>query len=103
VGGKKPGFLRLAPCACTARHLEDVLFENSFRNRVSRRTVENRVSGETVVDAGATLRSTPISSHDPVAETRFLRNVHQLDIPALPPHDYGTIRELPPLVERPSL
>jgi hypothetical protein len=78
VGRKKPGFLRIAPRACTVRYLEDVRFGKSFRNRVSRYKGENRVSGEAFVNAGAALRaashSLPRSSHgDPVFEHRHFR------------------------------
>src|SRR5690606_14274752 len=44
VGGTKPGFPPNAACVWTARPLEDVLRGGASRNRVSRRTVENRVS-----------------------------------------------------------
>jgi hypothetical protein len=73
IGGKKPGFLRIASCCCTAHYLEDVIWESACRNRVSRRTGENRVSGKAFVEAGAGVWCTPLSSLKlKVAETRFL-------------------------------
>ena len=61
VGEKKPGFLRLASGDGTARYVEDVLLGNVFRNRVSQRSWENRVSGKALVDADANLWSPPLS------------------------------------------
>src|SRR5690606_16793681 len=57
VGGKKPGFLRSVPCEVGPGDLKNVLPGKSFRNRVSSRAGENRVSGRVSAAAATALRS----------------------------------------------